>query len=74
MQAFTLPEMIPEIMSKENNFISPKQLAARYGIHPNTLRREIKLIKGLKVRKFQKVFNLQQLKIIYLHLGNPFSE
>jgi DNA-binding transcriptional regulator YhcF (GntR family) len=61
-------------MKNGNTFISPKQLAARYGIHPNTLRRELRLIKGLKVRKFQRVFNLNQLKIIFTHLGNPFSE
>lgn len=59
-------------MEVGNKFISPKQLAARYGIHPNTLRRELGMIKELKVRKRQKIFNLEQLKVIFKHLGNPF--
>lgn len=58
-------------MKAPNQFVSQKQLAARYGIHPNTLRKELKLIKGLKRRRWQKYFNFQQLYLIFKHLGSP---
>ncbi len=60
-------------MQTPQKFISRKQLAAKYGVHPNTLNRELRMIKQLKLRKFQRVFNVMQLKIIFTHLGNPFE-
>lgn len=60
-------------MPPPKKFISHKQLAAMYGIHPNTLKNELRLIKKLKKRKFAKVYSIKQLTVIFNHLGNPLE-
>lgn len=55
-------------------FISIKELAAAYGIHVNTMRKELRLQRKLKLLKNQKYLNLNEQKIIYSNLGNPFEK
>ena len=56
-------------------YISHKQLSNAYGVHPDTLRKEIaRALPGLKKRKFAKLYTIPQQKLIFSKLGNPFSE
>lgn len=55
-------------------YISVKQLAAAFGIHVQTMRKELKMIKGLKAKKNLRLLNVKQQKIVYSELGNPFKE
>lgn len=55
-------------------FISVKQLAAAFGIHIQTMRKELRMIKGLKAKKNQRLLNLKEQKIVYSELGNPFKD
>jgi IS30 family transposase len=51
--------------------MSHKQLANIYGVHPQTLTRELRRIRTLKIRPFTKMYSPEQLKIIFSTLGNP---
>lgn len=55
-------------------YISVKQLAAAFGVHVQTMRKELKMIKGLKAKKNLRLLNVKQQKIVYSELGNPFKE
>lgn len=55
-------------------FISVKQLAAAFGIHIQTMRKELRMIKKLKAKKNQRLLNLKEQKIVYSELGNPFKD
>lgn len=61
------PEKIPQ------RYLSHKELAAKYGIHRDTLKKEVKKIPGINLKKFQALYSPSQLKIIFKHLGNPYE-
>lgn len=54
-------------------FISVKQLAAAFGIHIQTMRKELRMIKGLKAKKKPKTFKFKGAKNSLFRIRKPFQ-
>lgn len=55
-------------------FISHKELADAFGVHKETLKKELKMIRALRPRRFRRYYTPRELKIIFAHMGNPYEK
>ncbi len=59
-------QKVPE---KINRYYSFKELANLYSVHPETLRKELRLIPGMTVEKYQRLICPKYVQKIIEHLG-----
>lgn len=60
--------------STDKQFLSHKELCVAFNMDAQTFKRELKRIKHLVLRPYQRYYSPNQLQIIYKQFGNPFTE
>lgn len=58
---------------KGNRFLSVKELSEAFAVHPDTMRKELSAVPGLKLKPYQRLLSPKALVRVFDHLGNPFT-
>lgn len=65
--------MKPEKSAESSNrFLSVKELSQAFAVHPDTMRKELSKVPGLKLKKYQRLLSPKSLVRVFDHLGNPY--
>lgn len=62
-----------KITEKGNRFLSVKELSEAFAVHPDTMRKELSSVPGLKLKPYQRLLSPKALVRVFDHLGNPFT-
>lgn len=59
--------------SNGHGYILHKELAERFNVTRQTMKKELKRIKELNLQPYQRKYSPAEQEIIFKYLGNPFQ-